>query len=199
MATRGEPLFPELTLREFLHWERRQDRKYEFVGGRPVAMAGATTEHTHIVGNLYSLLRPHVRRGCRLYFVDVKVVTPKNTSRYPDLVLTCDPRDRRSTTVQRHPTLLIEVLSERTAGEDRLEKLGEYKAIPELAEYLLVDSRLPAVQLHRRAPEQSWLTRDFSLGDTIWLASLGCEITVESMYDDVVFPRRAGRGMRHNG
>ncbi len=181
---------PLLSIREFLVWESQQETKFEFTAGRPIAMAGATTEHAHVVGNLFALLKPHVRRGCRIYTNDVKLITPRASVRYPDLLVTCDPRDRRSTIAQRHPLLVAEVLSESTAGTDRLEKLGEYKSIPELSEYVLADSRSPVVTLHRRGPGRSWLSEEFTTGDTVLLTSLDVEIAVDALYDDVVFPRK---------
>jgi Uma2 family endonuclease len=52
--------------------------------------------------------------------------------------------------VKRHPKLIAEVLSASTAQIDTAEKLDEYQTIPELEEYVLIDSRRRSIRIYRR-------------------------------------------------
>ncbi len=49
------------------------------------------------IPNLFALLRHHVRDGpCRVYMADMKVHVETSTAFfYPDVVVTCDERDRQ--------------------------------------------------------------------------------------------------------
>jgi hypothetical protein len=55
-----------MTLDQFLAWEECQPLRYEFDGGRPVAMTGGTVAYELIGGTLRALLRERLRgKPCR--------------------------------------------------------------------------------------------------------------------------------------
>lgn len=56
----------------------------------------------------------------------------------PDVVVTCDDRDRDPQLVQ-FPCLIIEVLSPSTEADDRGKKFAAYRQSPTLQEYVLVE------------------------------------------------------------
>ncbi|WP_026135319.1 Uma2 family endonuclease [Scytonema hofmannii] len=61
-----------LTPEEYLQMEEKNDIKHEYIDGYVYAMAGALDPHVTIAGNLFALLRSHVRgSGCRVYITDV--------------------------------------------------------------------------------------------------------------------------------
>jgi Uma2 family endonuclease len=70
--------------------------KHEYVDGQVYAMAGASDAHVTIMGNLFALLRSHVRgSGCRVFMADMKAqIQAANCYYYSDVIVTCDPRDR---------------------------------------------------------------------------------------------------------
>lgn len=159
--------------------------RHELVGGVMYAMAGETTIHNEIAQNLLAAVREHVRgRGCRVFIHTVKLRLPvASTFYYPDLMVTCDPRDTDPRFIQ-HPRLILEVLSEHTQQTDRREKLFAYLQIPTLEEYVLVSSLAREVVVHRRAagwtpqplpPEAAALTLE-SLGLTIPLARIYADV-----------------------
>lgn len=174
-----------LTLAEFLAWDARQPTKHEFRGGSVLAMAGATDQHAQIVLNLSALLRPALRgTRCRGYANDIKLVTDYPSVRYPDFLVTCDERDAADHLVKRHPKLIVEVLSAGTAAIDAKDKLDEYLTIPELEEYVLIDSRRVSVRVYRRAHDE------FSTGPELIatrreLRSVGLSVALEDVYEDV--------------
>jgi len=176
-----------LTLAEFLAWEARQPAKFEFRDGAVSAMAGASDDHGQIVANVIAIVRPALRATpCRVYPTDMKVVTTFPGSRYPDIVVTCDQRDADDRMIKRHPKLLVEVLSPATARIDTDEKLQEYQTIPELEEYVLIDSRTPSVWIHRRNGDTLEETGP-TISGSIELRSLGLTIALTDIYEDVVF------------
>ncbi len=178
-----------LTLAGFLAWEERQQAKFEYRDGAVFAMAGATDDHGQIVLNLSAIVRPALRgTPCRAYPLDMKVVTTYPASRYPDLLVTCDERDAHERTIKRHPKLIIEVLSAGTASVDTGDKLDEYQTIPELEEYVLIDSRKPSVRIYRREGD-TLRTDPATITGTIELRSIGLILSLSDIYEDVDFQR----------
>ena len=183
-----------LTLAGFLAWEERQQAKFEYRAGAVFAMAGASDDHGQIVLNLSAIIRPALRgTQCRAYPLDMKLVTTYPASRYPDLLVTCDARDARERLIKRHPKLIIEVLSPGTASVDTGDKLDEYQTIPELEEYVLIDSRKPSVRIFRRDGD-TLKTDPATITGSIELRSLGLTVALADIYEDVDFQR--GRGER---
>lgn len=181
-----ETLAPEA----YLAWERAEDRKHEYVDGQVFAMAGATDAHVTIAGNLFALLRGHLRGGlCRAYVADMKVrVAEGGPFFYPDVVVTCDERDRRNELFKEHPVLVAEVLSDATAAYDRGRKFAWYRGMPSLKEYVLIDTERRSVECFRRNGEGRWVLHPFGPGDRLELESLGFSCAVEAVYEDVELP-----------
>ncbi|MEN9216876.1 MAG: Uma2 family endonuclease [Gloeomargarita sp. HHBFW_bins_162] len=129
---------------EYLAWEAQQPHKYEYIEGVAYAMTGGNLAHNDIVLNFYSQLRPHFQqRCCRVNVADAKVyVSAARSYFYPDLVISCDDRDRRATEAIRYPQLIVEVLSPSTASFDRGDKFKFYRRLPTLQEYVLVEGHL---------------------------------------------------------
>lgn len=62
-----------LSPEEYLAAEQNSPIKHEYIQGQVYAMAGASDAHVTITGNLFTLLRNHVRgTGCRVYMADMK-------------------------------------------------------------------------------------------------------------------------------
>jgi len=96
---------PPLTVEEYLQLEEHSPIKHEYIDGQIYAMAGASDAHVTIAGNLFALLRNHIRgTGCRIYISDMKVrIESLNRYYYPDLFVTCDPRDQETPLEKRFP------------------------------------------------------------------------------------------------
>lgn len=90
------PQSTDLTPDEYLVREEQSDTKHEYIDGHTYAMAGANDAHVTISGNLFAVLRNHVRgSGCRVYQSDMKArIGRLNRFYYPDVMVTCAPRDR---------------------------------------------------------------------------------------------------------
>lgn len=84
---------------DYLELERCSPIKHEYLQSRVVAMAGASQAHVLIMGNLSALLVMHLRgTACIPFATDIKVrLSACDAFYYPDLVVSCDDRDRDST------------------------------------------------------------------------------------------------------
>ncbi len=154
----ANPQPQRMTPEEYLGWEAEQPIKHEYIEGQVYGMAGGTLPHNDIILNLYSQLRSHLRsKGCRSNVADVKVrISPAGPYFYPDMVVSCDERDRQATDAICYPILLIEVLSPSTAGFDRGDKFKYYRRIPTLQEYVLIDAEKVGVDCYRKTSTGRW-------------------------------------------
>ena len=177
----------KMTVEDYLVWEPQQEFRYEFVNGHVFAMAGGTLAHNDIAVNLLTALRPHLRKqGCRINIADAKVNVTPTLYRYPDLVVTCDQRDKVAVDAIQFPKLIVEVLSSGTEAVDRGDKLKEYCNIPSLEAYVLVSSKAISVEVYRRSESWFWLYTMYASGDVVGLESVGFECPVELLYEDIV-------------
>jgi Uma2 family endonuclease len=181
-----------ITADDYLAGEALSPIRHEYVAGEVFAMAGATEEHATIAGNLFALLRAQVRGGpCRVYIADMKLrVEAADAFFYPDVFVTCDPRDAGESLAKRHPSLICEVLSESTEAYDRGGKFAAYRTLESLSEYLLIDSRRRSVEVFRRQPD-GWLLAPVAPDGQLELTGIGFRCGVDALYEDVVFPTPA--------
>lgn len=176
-----------ISVEEYLDGEKFSNAKHEFIGGQVYAMAGSTRSHNHAAVNLVSELRTHLRGGpCEAYLGDVKVrlfIRQVDIFYYPDLVVTCDPRDTEEYFL-RFPKLIVEVLSDSTERIDRTEKQQSYITIPTLEEYVLVSQQQPHVTIFRRRADWEPETT-FGLDATLHLESVDFSLPLKVLYENV--------------
>ncbi|MBE9145238.1 Uma2 family endonuclease [Planktothrix mougeotii] len=181
---------PYLTPQDYLEWETDQTLKYEYVNGEVFAMAGGTIPHNDIAVNLTTALKNHLRgKGCKVSLADAKVaVSETGPFYYPDVMVTCDSRDRTAIQFIQYPCLIVEVLSPSTEGYDRGTKFTHYRRISTLKEYLLINSQSINVDCFRLNEKGFWELHPYSETDKIDLTSLNFEFPLSLLYEDVVFP-----------
>jgi Uma2 family endonuclease len=177
-----------MTAEEYLAWEPTQEGRHEYWDGEVVAMSGGTRNHNRVSGNFFNLLdNALVDRSCDVYIVDVKVQVERGRKLfYPDVVVTCDERDRDTQIVQ-FPCLLVEVLSPSTEGIDRGIKFAKYRQFATLQEYVLVQVEQPGVEVFRRNERGQWVLSVYDLGDRLYLESVGVELAIADLYRQVQF------------
>jgi Uma2 family endonuclease len=151
--------------------EEQSQIKHEYINGEIYSMAGATDIHITLALNLAILLRNHLRgSGCQLYIADMKArIEARNCFYYPDILVTCDPRDQQTPTYKRFPRLIAEVLSDSTVGVacpqgvafDRGDKFADYQTLDTLQEYILLNSRQQRLECFRRS-ETGWFLQSYS-------------------------------------
>ena len=185
----------------FLTWEEKQEWKHEYLNGEAYAMAGGTLAHNDIAVNLTALLKPYLRdRGCKVRMADAKVqIREKGPFFYPDVVVTCDQVDQRATQVIQSPCLVIEVLSPSTEGYDRGEKFRQYRRLPSLTEYVLINAESWGIEVFRLNQQNHWeLVQDLTTDTAenlnqlnLHLSSIDFHCSLADIYDDVIFPESA--------
>lgn len=180
---------PDIGAEEYLALEENSLTKHEYFDGQVVAMAGATDAHVTIALNLATELRSHLRgSSCRVYISDMKArVDERNRFFYPDLLVTCDPRDTETPTYKRFAKLIVEVLSDSTESFDRGQKFSDYQTLDRLEEYVLISSRQRRVEIYRRHTDGLWLYQNYDDCETFQLKSIGYTGTFASLYEDVHF------------
>jgi len=154
-----------MTYEEYLVWESTQEVRHEYCNGEVIAMAGGTRNHNRISGNCFKLLDNALAdRQCEVYISDVKVqVEPRKKYFYPDVVVTCDERDRTEPQLILFPCLIIEVLSPSTEAYDRGFKFSQYRKSESLQEYVLVQVEQAMVEIFQRNQEGQWVLFEYGL------------------------------------
>lgn len=167
---------------EYLSIERRSPIRHEYQRGLVYAMAGGSDNHDRIAFNLLKLIDNHLgdRTDCRFHSGNVKVNYEAEFYYYPDVFVTCDPRDRQDRYIKRYPKLIVEVLSPGTEAFDREGKFNDYAKLDSLEEYVLISQTEPQVECRRRTPAGDWQTVIYQLGDSVG-SSLGDRVTLSSI------------------
>lgn len=177
-----------ITPEDYLAGEAVSAVKQEYVAGEVFAMAGASEAHVTIAGNVFAMLRAHVRGSpCRVYIADMKLrVEQADCYFYPDVFVTCDPADSAERIAKTRARVVVEVLSESTEGYDRGVKFAAYRTLDSLDELVLIDPRSRSVEVYRRCPE-GWLLHPLVDDDALALESIGFDCTLDDIYEDVIF------------
>jgi Uma2 family endonuclease len=192
----GEPARSVTTsLAEFLAWEERQPERWERIAGVVRMMAGGTADHNTIAANLLVALRSRLAgRPCRVFVNDLKVASPRGESTYPDVIVVCPPPPGRATTVET-PTLVAEVLSPSTEGDDQGRKRWLYYSIPSLRHYVLIDQREPTAEVATREPDGTWRSVVVEgLDGSLELPALGLSVPLAEVFADVELEPRQAAG-----
>lgn len=176
-----------MTAAEFLAWEAAQTIKYEFVRGEVFATTGGVDRNWTVALNLAIRLRQHLRgTPCRIYGSDVKLrVEAADCCFYPDLMVTCSAADLADRLIKREPVLVVEVLSPSTAGYDRGAKFADYRQLPTLKEYLLVDVDRRQCDLYRKGADGLWVLHPSGPDDAVRLASVDMVVEAADLWADL--------------
>jgi Uma2 family endonuclease len=183
-----------LSTEEYLEIEREAEVRSEYLDGEMFAMAGGSPTHNQIVGNVIIAVGIRVRgRGCRVYPSDQRISTPATgLYTYPDTAVVCGPPEFRGPhgDTLLNPVLIFEVLSPSTEGYDRGVKFTHYQSLASLQEYVLIAQDRPSVgRFHRQEGGTAWVYEESSdLAGSLRLASLGCDLPLAEIYDQIDFP-----------
>ena len=183
------PNYPFTSPEEYLTGEEQSQIKHEYIDGQVYAMSGGSDAHNTITLNLASALKTHLRGGhCRTFAADMKTrIQLINRYYYPDVMVTCDGRDRPMTHYKSHPCLMVEVLSDSTEAFDRGDKFADYQHIETLQEYVLINQKRSRVDCFRRNAEGLWVLHPYNANDNVYLASIAFHIDMNALYEDVTF------------
>jgi Uma2 family endonuclease len=179
----------EMTVDQFLEWNRTQEQRYELVDGQPVplrSMAGTTNQHDAITVNLISELKRQLRdTGCRPTTADTAVRTKIKNVRRPDVTIECAPVAIGSLEAS-NPVAVFEVLSPTTRKSDRTIKLQEYLRHANLRAVVHIDPDELDVVVFTRGSDGAWTdSRLEYLDDVLTLPLPPVAIPLANLYDGV--------------
>jgi Uma2 family endonuclease len=181
------------TLEEYFELDRNAEGRYEYFDGYVFELSGVSPEHADIEMNLAEIINPVARqRGCRAFPANLRVRVPAvPTYRYPDLSVVCGKAEFVEIGGLRcltNPVLLVEILSESTAVYDADGKFREYKSIESFREYVLLSQTEPALTHYLKHNGRFWLQSQYTAGETVHIATLDYDLSVDDVYRGVEFP-----------
>lgn len=179
-----------LTVEEYHKQEETATHKSEFINGKLSPMPGGSSNHADIIGNIYMSLRLTLKslgKNFRVFNSELKIyIEAFKQNVYPDtFVVTEKPQYVDNKFSVSNPTLIVEVLSDSTGRYDRGQKFLKYKSLPSFAEYVLIEQDMPMVDVITKK-EDNWIIKTYvGLEDTVILESIGCEIPMADIYENV--------------
>jgi len=181
-----------MTLEEYLEFDYNAEGRYEYFDGEVFERSGGSPEHSLLGNQIGRLLGNQLApKNCSVYNSEVQIKVPAMLPyRYADVSALCDNPIYENLGNQRlltNPTLIVEVLSLSTEKFDRALKFKAYKSIESLREYLLVWQGEKFVMLFTKHNEKFWFQSEYVEGETLKLESLNCELSVDEIYQGIVF------------
>jgi Uma2 family endonuclease len=173
---------------DYLAAEQTSGCRHEFIDGVIVAMAGGSDEHNRLAGRLAQLLGNREIGSCGYYPSDQRFwIASRVRGRYSDGSIICGPpehpvHDAQATT---NPTVVIEVLSPSSEGDDDGEKRSDFQSLASLEAYVLVAQDQRRVKVYRRAGGE-WGVTTYRDGDSFELPMLSRPIPVADVYDRIL-------------
>jgi Uma2 family endonuclease len=177
---------------EYFALEEQADYKSEYYQGEIIALAGGSLNHNRIAGNVHTALNIALEdKSCEAFIGDVRLwIEKKDFYTYPDVMVVCGEADfveGRTDTIT-NPQVIIEVLSESTAGYDRGDKFQAYWTLETFKEYVLIDQYRLQVEFFRRMDEKLWQLQILTtLEEQLTLRSIGVTIPLNQIYRNVTW------------
>src|SRR5688572_24227221 len=147
------------TYADYLSVEQRSEHRHEYFDGVIVAMAGGSDEHNALAAKLTVLIGSRLTGKCRYYSADQRFwIALHMRGRYGDGSVVCGapehpPHDGQATT---NPSIVVEVLSPSSEGDDEGEKRRDFQSTSSLQAYVLVAQDERCVRIYRRSDRGDW-------------------------------------------
>ena len=179
------------TYADYLATEQNSERRNEFIDGVIVAMAGGSDEHNAIATRFTTLFGVRVAGGCLSYTSDQRFwIAATARGRYSDGSIICGKpahpaHDNQATT---NPTVVLEVLSPSSEGDDDGDKRRDFQSLASLQVYVIAAQDARCVKVYRRTERGEWCAEPevYRAGDRFELPRLTREIAVDEIYDGVL-------------
>jgi Uma2 family endonuclease len=180
------------TREEYLALEETAEYKSEYRNGQIVPMAGGTTNHNKIAGNLYVNFRAALKEeNYEVFISDVRLWIPRyNIYTYPDVMIIEDKPvyEGKGTTTVTNPSLIIEVLSSSTSSYDKGKKFRYYRSLPSLKEYILIDQYSFFIEQFSKTEENKWLLTEYEQeNSSLFFTIIDLKLSLADIYEKVDF------------
>ncbi len=180
-----EVLEKVMTEEEYIAYEMASEVRHEYINGKLIEMPGESKLNNYIAGNIYILLKALVKaKGWDIFSHDVKLkIAGQTIYYYPDLFIT-NEKDAVSEYVCQSALLVVEILSPSTRHFDMFDKYLQYRQIPELRYYLLVEPSKRLITICEKDDNGEWSTELFDEKDgLISLNYLGLELNISAVFE----------------
>jgi Uma2 family endonuclease len=176
-------------MEEYLEMLQNSERKMEFDHGSIFVMSGATSDHATISYNMCRALDDALglNSPCVPYIPDKLVKVADEVRFFPDVVVSCDPKDHGKAFLLKSPCVVVEVLSRSTQKRDKDYKLPIYQANPHIQEIVFISQYFQEVEVISRTPE-GWDTQKYHAGDEVRLPNLNITFPVVAVYRRLTIP-----------
>jgi Uma2 family endonuclease len=176
------------TYADYAKWET--DERYELIDGVPYMMAGPSSAHQDIAGEVFYQLKNRLKdKQCRPYIAPYDVCLfgkdgDDETVVQPDVLVVCDKSKIKKNYLNGAPDFVIEVLSPSSLSKDQILKLNKYMQAG-VREYWTIDpeSRITHVYIFNG-------NHDFYIhyeNDTIPVRTLdGCSVNMREVFGGVI-------------
>jgi Uma2 family endonuclease len=181
---------PKMTLEEYLEFDFNAEGRFEYFDGEVFELSGGSPEHALLSMRIGHLLSRELPKSCLIYSSDLHLKVPKLPPyRYADATALCGQPIYEEVGKLRcliNPVLIVEILSSSTEAFDRGDKFEGYKSIPSFTEYLLVAQDKKSITHFVKHNERFWLQTKYDAGETFKIVSLGCELSVDEIYEGII-------------
>lgn len=174
-----------LSTAEYLEREKSSVLKHEFFFGKLIDMPGNTKSHELIKKQLSRILDNLLGiTGFVTYTSDIKVSSEDgNIYFYPDVVLVKQEDQSKDEYVAIKPVLVVEVLSDSTRTYDTVDKYIQYRNIPTLQYYMLVEPDTMLITCLSKQKDGTWLSNIYTKPEAILpLEKLNISIRIGDVY-----------------
>jgi Uma2 family endonuclease len=179
------------TYADYLTAEQSSMLKHEFLDGIIVAMAGGSLEHNAIGSRMAFVVQARIDLPCRYFSTDQRFwIAANRRGRYADGSIVCGaperpPHDDQAVT---NPSVVVEVLSPSTEGDDEGDKRRDFQSLWSLRAYVLIHQDQRCVRVHRRSERGEWSVEPeiYRAGDQLELPVLTRPIPVAEIYDGIL-------------
>jgi Uma2 family endonuclease len=179
------------TYADYLAAEQNSECRHEYIDGVIVAMAGGSDEHNAIASRFAALFGARIPRGRRSYTPDQRFwIAATARGRYSDGSIICGkpvhpPHDGQATA---NPSVVVEVLSPSSEGDDDGEKRRDFQSLASLQAYVIAAQDARCVKVYRRDERGGWRDEPhvYRDGDDFELPTLTRAISVDELYDDIL-------------
>lgn len=176
----------KMSVEAYIAFEETADVRHEYHDGILTPMPGTTDLHNFICQNILIALRQILKgSSCNIFMESLKVqLTHEKHYVYPDVFVTCDPRDKEDAYIKKYPLVIIKVASPSTKVYDKTDKFLEYRKLESLKHYLVVDTEKPVVECFSTEDGKEWTSETYaSITDEINLKALGANLSLSAIYE----------------
>ena len=175
------------TLEEYFAFCETHEGRFEYKHGEITEIICDSVTSNQIAGNIHIYLRNYLEKDPYIFVQSaVKLqVQEGKVFRIPDFLIFKESGNKIKYATE--PVLIVEVISESIAKTDRTTKLNEYRLLPSLQYYLIVEQESCFIEVYIREGSRWYVELYDKLEEKISLPYFGVEIPVNVIYKKVNF------------